>query len=116
MIPSDEDVTEHLLRILPTTDAELIYLESRCTSWSTAVGAYGLGAQALIDGTPLHSVVTGRKCRTDWRTLASPRSGSAWEELSLLRMTTDDAGGENPFAEIADRGLAAEATALPYRH
>ena len=32
MIPTDEDITEHLLRVLPTAEAELIYLESRCTT------------------------------------------------------------------------------------
>lgn len=116
MIPTDEDITEHLLRVLPTAEAELIYLESRCTDWVTAVGIYGLGAQPLLDGTPLSSVVTGRKCRTDWRTITPVQSGSAWEELSLLRLTTGSAGGSNPFSEIEDQELAAECAAITYRH
>lgn len=116
MTPTDADFVEHLLRLLPSDQAELVYLEAVNTSWRTAVGVHLDALKPFPDGTPLSSAVTGRRCRADWRTEAPAEPNSAWDELAFLRIATGTEGTDSPFEELDNLRLAVEAKGLAYRN
>ena len=117
MTPSNADRLEHLMRILPTQDAELIYLEAQATSWLQAIGTHLDQLPQLDDGTPLSNSVTGRTCRKGWRNIVPAKPGSAWEELSFLRLTTRTTStAEDPFDELDSLKFESSAHGLAYRN
>lgn len=116
MTPGTQDLIEHLMRILPAPQAEMVYVEALNTGWRTAIGVYLDDLRPFPDGTPLSSAVTGRKCCDNWRGSVPPEPGSAWSELSFLRITSGAEETDSPFEELDDLRLAAEAKGLVYRN
>lgn len=113
---TEEARIEHLMRLLPADDAEIVYLDAQNIGWAAAIGNRLELVPDLPDGTPLSSTVTGRRCREDWRLHVTARPGCAWEELEFLRIARGSTPTTDPFDELAALRFDMQADSLLYRN